>query len=288
MHIVGTSVIFGTMYGHIVKGVSYSTAFFSQVNVFIIGFSIYMLTVGISFFGYVLPMTQIGYWGLGVISGIIASIPIVGNIICIWFWGGEYISSASLSKIFSLHVFLPIIGLALILCHFIALHNAASSDALYKKGKSSIEATNFLCFALYRDASLSIIAFFFLIYNIFISPYFIFHEENFQYFDSLKTSDKVIPEWFLLYLFSIIKAIPSKLIGLAILLVLIFGLLLYFIGAFSHEYARMSRIHSFTCFFTLLVLLSFLAQVVLLVFPLLELLLIYILFLFLFILINVF
>jgi ubiquinol-cytochrome c reductase cytochrome b subunit len=226
MHITGTSACFALLYAHIFKIFYTAILFNSGWLPAVLGVIIYFLVVVIAFIGYVLPLSQMSFWGLTVFSNIISAVPVVGILICKWLWGGEFIQDFTMTKVFSLHVFLPFVLIMLFLAHILSLHTSLSSETLEDRFSFYAERMIFTTFFLYRDAFTLFLLIIVLSYMIVIYWDFVFHEESFEFTNVLKTPDKIIPEWFFLTFFGFIKCIPDKLGGLIVLIVAIIALVL--------------------------------------------------------------
>jgi len=158
------------------------------------------------------------YWGLTVFSNIISTIPYFGNFLIYWLWGCEFINEDTLIKIHSLHVVFPLISLFFVFMHLFFLHYFLSSDSL-DRYCFYLERCFFVYFFLFRDIGLF---FYFFICFLFFSCvywYFVFHEESWVCVEVTKTSEKVIPEWFFLMFFGVIKSVPDKFFGVLLLCV---------------------------------------------------------------------
>ena len=129
-HINGTSLIFILLYYHIFKVLYIAIAFDSSHVTWSVGFILLLLIIVIAFLGYVLPLTQMSYWGLTVFSNILSSIPYLGPLIISWFWSGEFINDNTLLKVHSIHILAPVLSLFIILLHLVSLHYYLSSDSL--------------------------------------------------------------------------------------------------------------------------------------------------------------
>jgi len=217
LHIVFTSLIYCLLYLHIFKCIFLLLLFDVSLLVWFVGFFLYFFIVFIAFIGYVLPCTQMSYWGLTVFSNIIATLPLVGLLLCYWLWGCEYIQDFTLIKCHSLHIIFPLLLLFLILLHFFCLHYFISSDGFYDRFAFYCERLLFVLWFYLRDLFFGFILIFIYFYYIFCYWYFVFHEESFDVVDVLKTSDKIIPEWFFLLFFGFIKSIPDKFYGVVVL-----------------------------------------------------------------------
>lgn len=133
LHIVFTSLIYLLLYIHMFKAIFLCLLFDSSLLVWLVGFIIFIFIILIAFIGYILPATSMSYWGLTVLSNVLATVPIVGIWLCYWVWGSEYISDFTLLKMHSLHVFLPFVLLFVVVFHLFCIHYFLSSDGLYDR-----------------------------------------------------------------------------------------------------------------------------------------------------------
>jgi len=232
------------------------------------GFMVFVLLVVVTFLGYVLPCTQMSYWGLTVFSNLFTAVPIIGSCLILWFWGSDFIQDFTLVKCHIIHIALPFVILFLICAHLFILHYYMSSDGFLDRFCFYLERIIFFTFVAIRDSFLMFISFFLLVYMIFLGWFLVFHEESFILCNVVKTSDKIIPEWFFLFFFGFIKSVPDKLLGLSLLV--FFMLNFVFLIAFYFEYfgrAMFIYIFNFFVFAFLFYFCSILAVIVLLVFP---------------------
>lgn len=185
-------------YLHLFKAIFLCLLFDSSLIVWLVGFIIFIFIVLIAFIGYILPATSMSYWGLTVLSNVLATVPIIGIWLCYWVWGSEYISDFTLLKMHSLHVFLPFVLLFVVIFHLFCIHYFLSSDGLYDRFSFYYE--RFFFFSLYyiRDTLLFLNIVLCLSYVVCINWYFVFHEESWIIVDVLKTSDKILPEFWTL------------------------------------------------------------------------------------------
>lgn len=194
-HIVLTSFIYLILYSHIFKTIFLCLLFDSHLLVWTVGFIIFILVMLIAFIGYILPCTSMSYWGLTVISNILATVPIIGIWFCYWFWGSEYISDYTLVKLHAIHIFLPFILIFLIIAHIFTLHYFLSSDGLTDRFAFYYERYYFFLFYLIRDLLMGCQCLLGILYLVNIYWFFVFHEESWIVVNTLKTSDKILPEW---------------------------------------------------------------------------------------------
>jgi len=194
------------------------------------GIFIFVLSIGTAFLGYVLPWGQISYWGATVITNLLTAIPYLGNYLVIWIWGGFSVDNSTLSRFFSLHYLLPFILIFLILAHLIFIHEQKSSNPL---GVSrNFDKIIFHPYFSYKDLLRALlIIFLFLLINIW-KPYILIDPDNFTPANPLITPTHIQPEWYFLFAYAILRAIPNKLGGV---LALIISILILFIFLFHNQ-----------------------------------------------------
>lgn len=142
-HIVLTSLIFLLIYIHIFKVMYFNIIINSSIIVWAIGYVILFAIIVVGFLGYILPNSQMSYWGLTVFSNILSTIPIIGTKLIYWIWNAEFINEKTLQKIHSLHIVLPLLTIQIIILHIIYLHHFISSDTL-ERFVFNIERDGFL------------------------------------------------------------------------------------------------------------------------------------------------
>jgi len=195
-HIVFTSFIYFLLFIHICKVFWYLLMFDSSPIVMLIGFVIFIDCILIAFIGYVLPLTQMSYWGLTVFSNILSTVPVWGEFLVYWLWGSEFISEGTLVKMHTLHIVLPFTLLLIMFVHLFFLHYFISSDSI-DRFVFYVERSFFTYYYYFRDILVLCVLLLLWFYFIFIYWYFVFHEESWVIVEVLKTSEKVIPigEW---------------------------------------------------------------------------------------------
>ena len=193
-HSTMASIIYLLIFTHIFKAMLYGLVFESAHWVWLSGFCIFMLLIVLTFLGYVLPMTQMSFWGLTVFSNILSTIPAIGNLMIYWFWGGEFINEFTLLKVHVLHIVLPMGLLGLVVLHMYLLHQYISSDAIDRFVFYN-ERLMFMYWFYFRDINVLLFLSVMLIYGVFVYWSFVFHEESFIIVNTQKTPEKVMPEW---------------------------------------------------------------------------------------------
>ena len=267
-HIVFVSMIFVFIFLHFCKVFLFFLMFDFSFSVWFCGFAIYFLLIILTFLGYVLPCTQMSYWGLTVFSNLFTAVPVLGACLILWFWGSDFIQDFTLVKCHIIHIALPFVLLGFVFIHLFILHYYMSSDGFLDRFCFYLERIIFCTFIMLRDIFLILVAFFIFIFFVFLGWFCVFHEESFILCNIVKTSDKIIPEWFFLFFFGFIKSVPDKFFGLCFLIFFIFCFV--FLIMFYFEYfgrCMFIFLFNFFVFGFLFLFTSLLAVIVLLVYP---------------------
>lgn len=171
--------------------------------------------MGTAFLGYVLPWGQMSYWGATVITNLISVVPFVGGNLVEWLWGGFNIQNATLTRFYSLHFLLPFVIAIIVMIHIMVLHTRGSSNPL---GLSLyIDKVVFSPFFFVKDLITALIRLIFFFHVIFSHPYIFFDVENFMNSNPMVTPIHIQPEWYFLFAYAILRAIPRKIGGVVIL-----------------------------------------------------------------------
>jgi ubiquinol-cytochrome c reductase cytochrome b subunit len=226
MHAVGASMFFVAVYLHIFRGLYYGSYKAPRELLWQIGLIIFLAMMATAFMGYVLPWGQMSYWGATVITNLFSAIPVIGDSIVTWLWGGFSIDNPTLNRFFSLHYLLPFIIVGLVILHIWALHTHGSNNptGVELKNKDMIPfhpyytVKDFVGFGVY---------FLIFAYFIFYKPNLLGHPDNYIPANPLVTPAHIVPEWYFLPFYAILRAVPSKLGGV----VLMFGsiIILFFL-----------------------------------------------------------
>lgn len=229
LHSNGASFFFLIIYMHIGRGLYYSSYNYPRNLLWFSGIIIYFLMMGSGFLGYVLPWGQMSYWAATVITNFLTVIPVVGKIIVYWVWGGFAINNATLNRFFTLHYLLPFVLSIFVLYHFYILHKTSSNNSLGIK-TYKIDKINFYPFYTSKDLfGLVFILIFYLIF-VFFYPELLSHSDNYINANPLVTPSHIVPEWYFLPFYGILRSISDKTYGILIMFISIFcvGLLPYF------------------------------------------------------------
>lgn len=227
------SFFFIFVYAHIARGLYYGSYKAPRVLLWAIGVIILIVMMATAFLGYVLPYGQMSLWGATVITNLLSAIPVFGQDLVELIWGGFSVSNATLNRFFSLHYLLPFLLAALSLAHVIALHTHGSNNP--NGINSSGDRISMHPYFTFKD--LVTIFFFFLVLSIlvFYYPNFLGHSDNYIPANPMQTPASIVPEWYLLPFYAILRSIPNKLLGV----IAMFGSLLILLVL---PYTDLSRI----------------------------------------------
>lgn len=211
IHANGASFFFGCMYIHVGKALYYGSYRKPRVLVWIIGVIILIATMATGFMGYCLVYGQMSHWGATVITNLLSAIPFIGADIVPFIWGGFSVSNPTIQRFFALHYLLPFVLAALVILHLIALHVHGSSNPIGITG--NMDRLGMHPYFIFKDA---ITVFVFLIlfcFFVFFSPNTLGHPDNYIPGNPLVTPASIVPEWYLLPFYAILRSIPDKLGG---------------------------------------------------------------------------
>jgi len=225
LHSNTASAFFFVVYLHIGRGMYYGSYRAPRTLVWTIGTVIFILMMATAFLGYVLPYGQMSLWGATVITNLMSAIPWVGQDIVEFIWGGFSVNNATLNRFFSLHFVLPFVLAALALMHLIVLHDVAGSgNPLGVSG--NYERISFAPYFIFKDL-ITIFAFIFVLsLFVFFMPNVLGDSENYVVANPMQTPAAIVPEWYLLPFYAILRSIPNKLLGVIAMFAAILILLL--------------------------------------------------------------
>nr|YP_010026398.1 cytochrome b [Cacopsylla citrisuga]QOQ84944.1 cytochrome b [Cacopsylla citrisuga] len=209
LHSNGASLFFVFVYLHIGRGIYFNSAQFKKT--WLSGILILFLLMGTAFMGYVLPWGQMSFWGATVITNLLSAIPYLGEMMVMWLWGGFAVDNPTLTRFFTIHFLLPFILSAIIMIHLIFLHESGSSNPLGTPLNN--DKIPFYPYFLIKDLTGYIIFFFLFSILILYYPYLLNDPDNFTPANPLVTPLHIQPEWYFLFAYSILRAIPNKLGG---------------------------------------------------------------------------
>ena len=213
MHANGASMFFLAVYVHMFRGLYYGSYKAPREVLWILGCVIYFLMIMTGFFGYVLPWGQMSFHGAVVITNLIGAVPIVGPAITTWLWGGFAVDDATLNRFFSLHYLLPFVIAGVVALHIWALHVPGNSNPKGVEVKSDADTVPFHPYYTVKDGFA--ISVFLLLYAsfVFFAPDILGDAVNYVKANPLVTPAHIVPEWYLLPFYAILRAVPDKLLG---------------------------------------------------------------------------
>lgn len=228
IHANGASFFFICLYLHVGRGLYYGSYIF--MFTWFSGVLLLLLTIGAAFIGYVLPWGQISFWGATVITNLLSAIPYVGDIIVQWVWGGFAVDNATLNRFFTFHFLIPFIIAAVVIIHFLFLHQTGSNNPLGIKIEG--DKIPFHPYFSIKDLVGFLIMLLILISITLLTPNLLGDPENFNAANPLVTPVHIQPEWYFLFAYAILRSIPNKLGGVIALLL---SILILVIMPFWHQ-----------------------------------------------------
>jgi ubiquinol-cytochrome c reductase cytochrome b/c1 subunit len=219
MHSNGASMFFLAVYIHIFRGMYYGSYKAPREVLWILGVIIFLLMMATAFMGYVLPWGQMSFWGATVITNLFSAIPLIGDTITTWLWGGFAVGGPTLTRFYSLHYLLPFMIAGVVVLHIWALHVAGQTNPTGIEVKSKQDVVPFTPHATMKDAFSLVIFLIIFAWFVFYTPNYLGHPDNYNEANPLMTPAHIVPEWYLLPYYAILRAIPNKLLGV----ILMFG-----------------------------------------------------------------
>ena len=213
IHAVGASMFFFAVYMHIARGLYYGSYKAPREILWMLGVVILILMMATGFMGYVLPWGQMSFWGATVITNLFSAIPLVGPSIVEWLWGGFAVDNATLNRFFALHYLLPFVIAGVVVLHIWALHVAGNGNPTGVSVKSSKDTLPFHPYLTIKDLFALTLFCLLYAYFVFYVPNYLGHADNYIEANPLVTPAHIVPEWYLLPFYAILRAIPSKLGG---------------------------------------------------------------------------
>lgn len=222
IHANGASFFFICIYIHVGRSLYYSS--YLNYKTWFSGVLIFVLSILIAFMGYVLVWGQISYWAATVITNLLSVIPYVGTVVVEWLWGGFSIGGPTLTRFYVLHFIAPFILVVLFIIHLIFLHGKLTAGPRGVKNWDDISW--FHPYYTWSDFSTVLVIFLLLFVILDFYPYTLLDPENFQEANIIITPEHILPEWYFLPFYAILRSIPNKLLGVVALLASLLILLL--------------------------------------------------------------
>jgi ubiquinol-cytochrome c reductase cytochrome b subunit len=216
IHQNGASLFFIAVYLHIFRGLYYGSYKAPREVTWIVGMLIYLLMMGTAFMGYVLPWGQMSFWGATVITGLFGAIPFVGEAIQTWLLGGPAVDNATLNRFLSLHYLLPFVILGLVIVHVWAFHTTGNNNPtgvdVRRASKKEAEADTlpFWPYFVIKDLfalAVVLVAFFAIVG---FMPNYLGHPDNYIEANPLVTPAHIVPEWYFLPFYAILRAFDGE------------------------------------------------------------------------------
>ena len=211
LHANGASMFFIVVYSHIFRGLYYGSYMSPREHLWCSGVGIFILMMATAFMGYVLPWGQMSFWGATVITNLFSAIPVVGDTIVQWLSGGFSVDNATLNRFFSIHYLLPFVIAGLVLVHLSLLHTLGSNNPLGIN--KNIDTVSFYPYFYVKDLFGFMCFTVFFSYFLFFDPNVLGHPDNYIAANPMVTPAHIVPEWYFLPYYAILRSIPDKLGG---------------------------------------------------------------------------
>ena len=217
VHANGASMFFIAVYVHIFRGLYYGSYKEPREVLWILGVVIFLLMMATGFMGYVLPWGQMSFWGATVITNLFSAIPLVGESIVTWLWGGFSVDQPTLNRFFSLHYLLPFMITGVVMLHVWALHVTGQSNPTGVEVKQKSDVVPFTPYATIKDGFAMIVFMVVFAWFVFYLPNYMGHPDNYLPANPLVTPAHIVPEWYYLPFYAILRAVPDKLGGVLLM-----------------------------------------------------------------------
>lgn len=210
-HANGASMFFMVIYAHILRGLYYTSFVWPRRTAWSLGVVLFILLMATAFVGYVLPWGQMSLWGATVITNLVSAVPLVGEDILIWLWGGYSVGGPTLSRFYMLHFLMPFVMLFVAAVHTVLVQHAGSNNPLGVD--LSEDAIPFTPYYLVKDFWGFILFGGVYAFLVFFAPNLLGHPDNYIKADPLVTPPHIVPEWYFLPFYAILRTIPDKALG---------------------------------------------------------------------------
>jgi quinol-cytochrome oxidoreductase complex cytochrome b subunit len=209
IHMNGGSMFFITVYIHLFRGMYYGSYKAPRELLWILGVLILLVMMATAFIGYVLPWGQMSFWGAKVITNLFSAIPLVGDSIVTWLWGGFSVDNPTLNRFFSLHYLLPFVIVGLVVLHLMALRQFGSNNPLGIDIKGPQDKIPFHPYYTIKDLyGVGVFLIFYALF-VFFAPNYLGHPINYAEANPLVTPPHIVPEWYFLPFYAILRAVPD-------------------------------------------------------------------------------
>ncbi|MCC4242848.1 cytochrome b [Stappia indica] len=219
LHANGASMFFIAVFIHMFRGMYYGSYKAPREISWILGVVIFLIMMATAFMGYVLPWGQMSFWGATVITNLFSALPLVGEPIVNWLWGGFAVDNPTLNRFFSLHYLLPFMIFGVVLLHVWAFHTTGNNNPTGINPKTKQDTIPFHPYYTIKDLFAIVVFMILFAYFVFYIPNFLGHADNYIEANPLVTPAHIVPEWYFLPFYAILRAVPDKLGGV----ILMFG-----------------------------------------------------------------
>jgi len=216
-HSNGASMFFLAVFIHMFRGLYYGSYKEPREIIWILGVVIFLLMIITGFMGYVLPWGQMSFWGATVITNLVATIPVVGEPVLTLLLGGYSVDNPTLNRFFSLHYLLPFVIFGVVILHIWALHVTGNNNPTGIEVKDSKDTISFHPYYTVKDLFAYVVFLLMFCYFIFYNPNILGHPDNYIEADPMLTPAHIVPEWYLLPFYAILRAVPDKLMGVLLM-----------------------------------------------------------------------
>jgi quinol-cytochrome oxidoreductase complex cytochrome b subunit len=213
LHANGASMFFVAVYVHIARGLYFGSYKEPREVLWILGVIIFLLMMATAFMGYVLPWGQMSFWGATVITNLFSALPGVGETIVTYLWGGFSVGNPTLNRFFSLHYLLPFMIAGVVVLHIWALHVPGSNNPAGIEKKTDKDTLPFHPYFTIKDAFALVCFLIFFSWFAFYIPNYLGHADNYIEANPAVTPSHIVPEWYFLPFYAILRAVPDKLLG---------------------------------------------------------------------------
>ncbi len=226
-HANGASMFFLAVYIHIFRALYYGSYKSPREVIWIIGMIIYFLMMMTAFMGYVLPWGQMSFWAATVITNLFSAVPFVGESITNWLWGGYAVDNPTLTRFYALHYLLPFLIFGLVILHIWALHVPGNNNPIgIELKKPSKDTVPFHPYIVIKDLFALLLFLIVFAFFVFYAPNILGHADNYIEANPMVTPTHIVPEWYLLPFYAILRSVPDKLFGVIVMFASIFVLVI--------------------------------------------------------------
>jgi len=217
VHANGASMFFLAAYVHMFRGMYYGSYKEPREVLWILGVILLLLMIMTGFMGYVLPWGQMSFWAATVITNLFSAIPVVGESVVSWLWGGYSLGNPTLNRFYALHYLLPFVIVGVVVLHIWALHMVGQNNPTGVEPKTDRDSVPFTPYATIKDSFFMVVFCLLFAWFVFYIPNFLGHPDNYIPANPAVTPTHIVPEWYYLPFYAILRAIPNKLLGVAAL-----------------------------------------------------------------------